>query len=1400
MAFVVGVALRAAPAMAATCTWMPATANTFNGSTAFWSCGRVPTTGDAVIFNGTGIGNCTVGAGISATSISINSGYTGTVTQSAGAAITLSSGYTQAAGTFVGGNSTIQVGGAFGLSSGAFTSTSGLLQVIGAFTISGGTFTHNSGQVMLASTSNKTFASNGATFNNLTINDGLVGYWKLDDAFGTSAADASGYGDSGTLTNGPLWQTTGLASINFTNSAAVSFDGANDYIDIGAPVTSTAAAFTACAWVYMTSTAGYPTFVSMNGTNDSGFYLQARADTGKLAMTMLASDSDSATATHADSVTVPVANTWYHLCGSYDLANVYIYVNGTLEGTAAYTTGWQAAGHTIIGAGLNGAAETYFASGYIDDVRIYNRALAASEINSLAIGNQPGTSRATQTLTGAPVIAGDLVIASGTLAAGTNALTIGGSWWNYGGMFTGTGTVTFNGSGTSNVIRSAGQNFSAVTVSGTGKWTLGDRLPIPNGALTVGAGTLDASTYTVRAGSVTTSGGTFSTTNATLVIDGSSNGTLGATTAKTLRMENPTESNLVGYWKLDAGQGTIARDYSTTGNTGTLVNGPSWSTSPPSSVAFDDPAALSFDGVNDYVTLGVTNVPNTNAVQTIAVWVNVVAAASIQDFVSVRNASSGLTLRVGIRQVGSNWIVGAWKSAGSVLVSTAAAAVVGGWHHVAYTYDGTTNRLYIDGQTPVTSTLAPDVATATTVSLGQSGINSEFLGGKLDDVRIYNTALSSAEIALLAAGRYAGTGGTATLTLAGAATVGGTFAVDSGSVSTSTFGLTAGNTTATALSTVSAGTLTIGSGTAMFKGGLDVLGNGTLTMATSGGSVAIGSGKTLTVDGTLNASSTGATIQSVSGNYAFTVGSTAAATPTLNVSGLAVTNTDTNGMAIGATTAALPVFTKFDNIAFSSGTGTQLLQIKAASLYLSSSGCTFDAGGSATTTYSVTLAGNGTGDGETRAVFGGATCATSCQSTKNDDDSNNDGVGDTPATNGAVVAFVRAVEDETAGTLIGFPTAAFDWNTFTYYSTYVAFHDASGGTSDVVYVRDESGNALYSWTVPTAGETITGTPQWNTVGATHYLYVSTDAGKVYRLIDIGTGTTSGTLTLDASGAWSSNPYNCSCAIVTPLQLDSTNLYFGGTPSGGGHGIWTVGQSNESTPTGGAPLAITPAITTAAPARWTSGSTAYLFLGAAGNIVEVNVSNQTVTATNAQPSVASVVGRISVGNSGATTRVYAGDDGGTMWAVDTSNFTSSLWSYNTANAIKGSSYYDTGTSTIQYGTQGGTIIVLGGTGTVLNSAYPYTPSGGSGDPIQAAPLYYGGILAVGSTGGKLYFLDRNTGTTVNIVKEYYFGPTESVSGIGYDVSVNRYMVTTSSINKDGRIYYFDSLTDPTPSSS
>ena len=85
-------------------------------------------------------------------------------------------------------------------------------------------------------------------------------------------------------------------------------------------------------------------------------------------------------------------------------------------------------------------------------------------------------------------------------------------------------------------------------------------------------------------------------------------------------------------------------------------------------------------------------------------------------------------------------------------------------------------------------------------------------------------------------------------------------------------------------------------------------------------------------------------------------------------------------------------------------------------------------------------------------MFGGATCAsarptataTAARSRRATTTPDSDGIGNTPATNGAVVQFIRRAPNDTAGTIEGFPVAAFDWNTFAYYSTYVTFHDVSG--------------------------------------------------------------------------------------------------------------------------------------------------------------------------------------------------------------------------------------------------------------------------------------------------------------------------------------------------------------------
>jgi hypothetical protein len=314
---------------------------------------------------------------------------------------------------------------------------------------------------------------------------------------------------------------------------------------------------------------------------------------------------------------------------------------------------------------------------------------------------------------------------------------------------------------------------------------------------------------------------------------------------------------------------------------------------------------------------------------------------------------------------------------------------------------------------------------------------------------------------------------------------------------------------------------------------------------------------------------------------------------------------------------------------------------------------------------------------------------------------------------------------------------------------------------------------------------------------THYLYVALASGKVYRLVDdLSSLTTTG-------AGWSPNPFDCSCTIVSPLAMDTNNLYWGGTTSGPVQKIWTLGQSSEAPPTG-SPFTITPVITSAAPSLWTdSGGTSYLFIGLTGNIIEFKVSNQTLAATNTNPGSASVYGRIGIGSGGSNpNRVFAGDDSGKFWAIDPSNFSGSnkVWSYGVGgDSIKSSVYWDYGTGAVHFGTEAGKVVALDSSGAAL-TGFPYTP-GTSSDAIRSALLYGSGVIAAGTTTGKLFFIDRNTGSGPGLIREYYFGPTESVSGISFDNNTGRYMVETAdSSTKDGRLYYIDSISDPTPSST
>ncbi len=205
---------------------------------------------------------------------------------------------------------------------------------------------------------------------------GLVGYWPLDEATGSSAGDQSGNNHSGKLNNSPVWTTGKLG-------AALIFNGNNTTVDINTNVLNTSTSFSASAWVQLYDLSTWHTAVSQDGTNISGFYLQFTAS-GQFAFSLVNTDSTGGTTVRATSNFNPVINTWYHIVGVYDASvqQISLYVNGTLQSTQPVPAPWNATGETVIGRAKWGGNADFW-NGKIDDVRLYNRALSATDVTSL---------------------------------------------------------------------------------------------------------------------------------------------------------------------------------------------------------------------------------------------------------------------------------------------------------------------------------------------------------------------------------------------------------------------------------------------------------------------------------------------------------------------------------------------------------------------------------------------------------------------------------------------------------------------------------------------------------------------------------------------------------------------------------------------------------------------------------------------------------------------------------------------------------------------------------------------------------------------------------------------------------------------------------------------------------
>jgi hypothetical protein len=217
------------------------------------------------------------------------------------------------------------------------------------------------------------------TFSGTT--NGPSTWWKFDENTGTTAADSSGAANPGTLANAPAWGSG-------PSGYALAFNGSTSYVAGLGRAVHTNASLTVAAWVNLTSAAGGTdgAAVSQSGTHTDGFLLGWDSASTKWVFSMTNSDLASPTVVKQFSSAVATTGVWTHLVGVYDSSvnKIYLYVNGNVIGNATKSSSWDATGAVQAGRAYVSDAWAGYFNGQVDDVRVYDRALSATEAANLA--------------------------------------------------------------------------------------------------------------------------------------------------------------------------------------------------------------------------------------------------------------------------------------------------------------------------------------------------------------------------------------------------------------------------------------------------------------------------------------------------------------------------------------------------------------------------------------------------------------------------------------------------------------------------------------------------------------------------------------------------------------------------------------------------------------------------------------------------------------------------------------------------------------------------------------------------------------------------------------------------------------------------------------------------------
>jgi hypothetical protein len=209
---------------------------------------------------------------------------------------------------------------------------------------------------------------------------GLLAHWALDESQpGSAAADSSGFGNGGSPSQNPPVPTEDVPPVGFQDPFSLSFNGQDQWIEIGNPgLLNVGGLVSVAAWIRTTNIDARSNFIAHGYRFSPSYDFALRVDSGAYVFTTWDSVNHEAVAT------VPSGDVgeWVHLCGVFDGEMYKIYRNGVLAAATVDSTMPQANVDTtwVIGGSAN---QDNLMQGEIDDVRIYGRALSSAEVEAL---------------------------------------------------------------------------------------------------------------------------------------------------------------------------------------------------------------------------------------------------------------------------------------------------------------------------------------------------------------------------------------------------------------------------------------------------------------------------------------------------------------------------------------------------------------------------------------------------------------------------------------------------------------------------------------------------------------------------------------------------------------------------------------------------------------------------------------------------------------------------------------------------------------------------------------------------------------------------------------------------------------------------------------------------------